>query len=1027
MNIFLDKASLSPSSNLPQRLRTSLDDSENLILLANPDSAASPWVTQELEYWFSSGRGVDNVIVVKTGGDIIWQDEDFDWGATNAIPSALSGKYFEEPFWLDAESSKALDGTVGKHEFANLVARIGSELLDEPLDELMGEDVRNLQAVNRLKNGAIVGLTSLAITAIVLAVFSEINRRSARVAQSTALERALAITAANILEGEPDASNSQTAAAMAIHANRLNPSPQSWLAAVKALDRLPDVTIERSSPIIAALPHSRTNDFVIVSEDGQIELFSALGRSNWNHYLEKPITAAAWAPTGESILVLENNGELYSLSNSGTLEWRSQLPVATTAKSRHHDQHAFAFVDTINLLVAIRETLVLFNTVTYRTISKVLENDISQLRHCGEYLVISDSVGQVWKIDIYLEDDLELVHQHKGHVESLACSSNGTSIASSGVDDLVRWTHGTTTRENNHAGSSSVFLNLHGNLLAVLSSSQGGSSFQEQDGVNETWLFEFETKKPLWHHLNSYQSDQAAFIGDVLIAADEPRGLYWVDNAQAEDPQGVYLPHQLDFLELIEDNDKLLFVSSAGVVGLVTMNDGHRHEIAQLAGWPLELELTAEKAAGLFVTNKDSSGSEGYRRMASLVNFDRQVSQEFINGLIDFDVSKSGEVKFALSQKPGIHTAKFSPYRTELLWKTDKSIERFYQDESTGRILVVNESGLSLLDDRANPIRRLEEGRVKSDATPFIAQGQYLAIADAELRLLLMNVENWEEVSPQHWKATNSSIWKISDNAGFGAFFIGHPAEIILYSRDESKPLLSYRSNHNFTFEFGGKEQWFVGVDDENYLVWFDLAHKLTQRYPLKTIANRHENLTLAKSEQLLLIGEQGLAQIDLPINQRPFHESIYLEDQVVEDILAIGGSEKLLAVSTQDNSVFILKLDSGEEVLSSTFGQSIVVGSFSRDESKVAFGTEGGRIRVLDLKNRQVLIDLHTDLRIIDKIAFVHEDEWLLVSGQAGGLALPINPFPELCTRTIDNIDRDNWSMLGGSGDPPALCEQTH
>lgn len=103
MRVFLDKNSLSTAPNLEKKLDDSLADSEWLVLLASPHSAASPWVGEELEWWLEH-RDTAKLIIACVGGRIAWQGvagEDFDWRVTTALSQRLSGRFAAQPIWAD--------------------------------------------------------------------------------------------------------------------------------------------------------------------------------------------------------------------------------------------------------------------------------------------------------------------------------------------------------------------------------------------------------------------------------------------------------------------------------------------------------------------------------------------------------------------------------------------------------------------------------------------------------------------------------------------------------------------------------------------------------------------------------------------------------------------------------------------------------------------------------------------------------------------------------------------------------------
>ena len=85
-DVFRDATSLGANAGLWQTLLDSLKKSEFYILLASPESAASPWVSDELRYWLDN-RGCEKLLIVLTSGQMVWAkgQNDFDWTKTTAL------------------------------------------------------------------------------------------------------------------------------------------------------------------------------------------------------------------------------------------------------------------------------------------------------------------------------------------------------------------------------------------------------------------------------------------------------------------------------------------------------------------------------------------------------------------------------------------------------------------------------------------------------------------------------------------------------------------------------------------------------------------------------------------------------------------------------------------------------------------------------------------------------------------------------------------------------------------------------
>jgi hypothetical protein len=70
IRVYLDVEAVTPGKPLGGRIREALDAAAALVLLAQPESAKSRWVREELQHWFGTGR--PDPVMVLIGGKIIW-------------------------------------------------------------------------------------------------------------------------------------------------------------------------------------------------------------------------------------------------------------------------------------------------------------------------------------------------------------------------------------------------------------------------------------------------------------------------------------------------------------------------------------------------------------------------------------------------------------------------------------------------------------------------------------------------------------------------------------------------------------------------------------------------------------------------------------------------------------------------------------------------------------------------------------------------------------------------------------------
>ncbi len=172
LRVFRDATGLGVTPALWNAIEAALVESEYFILLASPEAAQSRWVTQEIEWWLKH-RSADRLLLVLTSGIIAWDTAaaDFDWPRTTALPRQLSQVFAREPFFLDLQWVRSAHQLTLRHPtFADAVARLAAPLHARPLDELIGEDIRQHRlTVRSLAIGA--SLLALVCAASLFAVF----------------------------------------------------------------------------------------------------------------------------------------------------------------------------------------------------------------------------------------------------------------------------------------------------------------------------------------------------------------------------------------------------------------------------------------------------------------------------------------------------------------------------------------------------------------------------------------------------------------------------------------------------------------------------------------------------------------------------------------------------------------------------------------------------------------------------------------------------------------------------------------
>jgi len=191
MRVFRDETGLAVTPALWPSIEAALLDSEYFLLLASPDAAASEWVQREVAWWLDR-RPTDHLLIALTRGEIRWNDaaQDFDWNGTDALPRRLSKAFDQVPKYVDLRWARtATDLSLRNPDFLTAVASVTSTLQGQPLDELVGEDVRQHRRTRRVAAAAIVGLATLAVAAAVFGVVAGQQRDEARRQEQIAVEQ----------------------------------------------------------------------------------------------------------------------------------------------------------------------------------------------------------------------------------------------------------------------------------------------------------------------------------------------------------------------------------------------------------------------------------------------------------------------------------------------------------------------------------------------------------------------------------------------------------------------------------------------------------------------------------------------------------------------------------------------------------------------------------------------------------------------------------------------------------------------
>jgi formylglycine-generating enzyme required for sulfatase activity len=148
--VFRDREELS-AGDLGERIETALRASNALIVVCSPDSAASPWVKKEIEYFASLGRGQRIFSVIPDAASSVAVDDD----PRTYFPAAFGGG--SEPLAADARKNR--DGFPGAllKIIAGLIGVNAGALADRDRARSRAIATRNV-FVTALASAAVVGL-----------------------------------------------------------------------------------------------------------------------------------------------------------------------------------------------------------------------------------------------------------------------------------------------------------------------------------------------------------------------------------------------------------------------------------------------------------------------------------------------------------------------------------------------------------------------------------------------------------------------------------------------------------------------------------------------------------------------------------------------------------------------------------------------------------------------------------------------------------------------------------------------------
>jgi len=270
MRVFLDKNSLASDPTLSGAIERGLAQSEWLILIASPNSAAAPWVRHELEWWLAH-RELSKLIIARAGGVIVWNGldaRDFDWSVTTALSPVLRGRFAAEPLWADLQAAAA----TRRKTLSNPVYRDAFLVIAAQIHGLSKDALWNAERVEQRKRFAFAAAASVAVVAFAWAGYNQYSVSMDRKENLASIQ--LGAKAFLVLPTDP-----QLAAQLALAGVALRPSGIAASALRSALARIADDVAPRvEATVPGAVDLAFAPDatrLAVLGGDGRITLFEA--------------------------------------------------------------------------------------------------------------------------------------------------------------------------------------------------------------------------------------------------------------------------------------------------------------------------------------------------------------------------------------------------------------------------------------------------------------------------------------------------------------------------------------------------------------------------------------------------------------------------------------------------------------------------------------------------------------------------------------------------------------------------------
>lgn len=528
LTIFRDETDLSAAPDLWGSIEAALSKSEYFVFMASPTAASSKWVRKEVDFWLAN-RSPSTILIVLTDGEIVWSEEcqDFDWKKTDTLPDNLRGQFKAEPLYVDVRQSRSADDlTLANPKFKEKIARLAATLHNRRIGDMIGEDVRQHRRTIRIKNAAITLLVGLLLSAVGLAIYSNLQRQAAVRQERSATARALAIRADTAVRDK----EFDLALLLSVQAYRMDDTFQTRAALFRAVQACPAYLALRHA--WGKLRHDEWLDSVAFSPDGK--LLAATG-------------------TGSVKVWYVSNGELVREFSTGRKE-RLERPMGDPLSAQMASATKLAFSPDGTLLASSdlhvgHNKVWLWDMLREETAGETLqlEGIVRDLAFspASKNLAVAVDAGDgssshalLW--DVAARRQIGIALKQKSRHNSLTFSPDGRFLAVGGTDIIDRgfrsgsiqlWdlttfkTLGEPMLEETEV--TGIAFSREGKHLLV-----GCGGYFGKDGYAQAW--DVNTRKPVW-------SKPRGTGGWVAGIASHPDGNLIAVGGLSEAPSGYVL------------------------------------------------------------------------------------------------------------------------------------------------------------------------------------------------------------------------------------------------------------------------------------------------------------------------------------------------------------------------------------------------------------------------------------------------------------------------------------------------------